>query len=335
MDTVAVAPSRMRWIADGSLLAIAAIWGATFFMVKDVTSTFPVLAFLAIRFTLGSLALLPFVLRARRWPRRAEWGWGLLAGLMFFGGYIFQTFALRMIDSGRVGFITGLYVVLVPILALLLLRHALTRRVIIGTGLALVGLTLLSYAPGSSLLGDGLAFLCALSFAAQILVVEKFPKDADWRVMSLMQAVCVAVLSAVLLPILAALRGCDAPICLSLAPFADPIPAAIPLMVLGVAAFTGILATAAGLAIQVWAQRLLPPSDAALSFAMESPFSALFGFLFRGETLSASGLLGCGLILAGMLTTALGGQTKEPVQHGESPVPAEALLASSDLAPEG
>ncbi len=297
----------MRWIADLSLLGIAAVWGATFFMVKDATRTFPVMAFLAIRFGIASLALLPFVLRVGRWPNRAEWKWGLIAGLAFCGGYIFQTFSLRLIDSGRTGFITGLYVVLVPILALVLLRHAMTPRVIVGTALALIGLTLLSYSPGGSFLGDLLAFLCALSFALQILAVEKFPRGADWGIVSLIQSGSVAVLCGALLPVQAAIHVCQTPVCTTLLPFADPLPASIPLDVLTVAAFTGLVATAVGLGLQVWAQKLLPPSDAALIFAMESPFSALFGFLFRGEMLTESGILGCGLILAGMLTTALNG----------------------------
>jgi drug/metabolite transporter (DMT)-like permease len=306
----AATPRRMRLMADAALLGIAAIWGATFFMVKDATSSFPVLAFLVIRFILASLVLLPFVLRVRRWPSRQEWKWGLIAGVTFCGGYIFQTFALRLIDSGRTGFITGLYVVLVPILALVLLRHAMTIRVVVGTVLALVGLTLLSYAPGGNLVGDLLAFLCALSYALQILAVEKFPRGADWRIMSLIQSGCVAVMCSVLLPVLAAVRTCPSPVCTPFVLFADPLPTTLPLGVLAVAAFTGLLASALGLAAQVWAQRILPPSDAALIYAMEAPFSALFGWLFRGEVLTRDGLLGCGLMMAGMLSTTLGGPAK-------------------------
>ena len=288
----AARPARLA--ADGALLVVAAIWGATFFMVKDATSVFPVLAFLAIRFGLACVALAPFVLHLGRWPRPAEWAWGLIAGLTFCGGYIFQTFSLRFVDSGRTGFLTGLYVVLVPLLALVLLRHPLRLRAVMGASLAVLGLALLSNAPGGNLLGDVLALLCALSFAAQIIAVAKFPPDADWRLMALIQSGCVALISG------------------AFSLWTEPVPASIPLSVLGVAAFTGLAATVFGLGVQVWAQRRLPPSDTAIIFSMESPFSALFGFLFRGETLALSGLIGCGLILAGMLTTALGGQ--EPAE---------------------
>src|SRR5262245_6734287 len=121
VSAAAQARPRMRWVADLALLGIAVVWGATFFMIKDVTSVFPVVAFLAIRFTLASAALAPFVLHKGQKPTRVEWRWGVLAGLALCGGYIFQTFSLRLIDSGRTGFITGLYVVMVPILARVLL----------------------------------------------------------------------------------------------------------------------------------------------------------------------------------------------------------------------
>src|SRR5215471_10052004 len=77
-----------RLLADLALLGLAAIWGATFFMVKEATGVFPVIAFLAIRFGLASLALVPFMLRRPRWPTRQEWLWGIIAGLLFCGGYI-------------------------------------------------------------------------------------------------------------------------------------------------------------------------------------------------------------------------------------------------------
>src|SRR5260221_2351499 len=289
--TTVARPARLR--ADIALLTVAGIWGATFFMVKDATSTFPVLAFLAIRFTLACAALAPFVLRLGRWPRHAEWQWGLVAGVAFCAGYIFQTFSLRLLDSGRTGFITGLYVILVPLLALVFLKHPLHLRALIGAALAVIGLALLSNAPGGNVVGDVLALLCALSFAAQIIAVEKFPRDADWRLMALIQSACVAIISG------------------AMSMFTEALPASIPLSVLGVAAFTGLAATAFGLGVQVWAQRRLPPSDAAIIFSMESPFSALFGFLFRGVMLAVKGLIGCGLILAGNVTAARGGEDPE------------------------
>ncbi len=296
-----------RWAAEGTLLAVALIWGATFFMVKDATRDFSVLAFLALRFTLASLVMLPLVLHLGRWPRPAEWRWGLIAGLILALSYISQTFALRGLGAGRTGFLTGLYVILVPFFALVLLRHRLQRRVLIGAGCAVIGLALLSGAPGGDLLGDGLALACAALYALQILAVERFPADADWRIMALLQLATVAVVCGALLPILAGTQGCSGGVCSLLAPFADPLPSAVPLPVFTSALFTGIAASSVALSVQVWAQRILPPSDAAVIYAMESPFAALFGIMFEGETLTIGALLGCALMLAGMLITSLGG----------------------------
>ncbi len=320
MSTISVrASARQRLVANVAMLGLAAVWGATFFMVKDATHDFPVLAFLALRFALTALLMLPLAIRLGRLPRKAELRWGLIAGLLLCAGYIFQTFSLRLIDSGRTGFITGLYVVMVPFLALMLLRHKLTRRVLIGTVCALIGLTLLSYAPGGSLLGDGLAFLCALSYALQILAVEKFPRDADWRIMSVLQTGTVAVICLTLMPLLALIRGCETILCSAAQPFADPLPTLLPIFVLTTALFTGIAASGVGLSIQTWAQKILPPSDTALIFAMEAPFSALFGAVFKGEVLTFSALVGCSLILSGMLITssAQNAQPEPPLATGE------------------
>jgi drug/metabolite transporter (DMT)-like permease len=303
---------RERWLADSALLTVAAIWGSTFFMIKDATQSFPVMAFLTLRFVIAALVLLPFVLLAIRrrgaLPTRREWLWGIGAGVLFTGGYVFQTFALRTVDAGRAGFITGLYVIFVPFLGLIVLRQPIERRVLLGGTLAFFGMVFLGYAPGGTLLGDVLALLCALAYAAHILVIGRMPHTADWRFLALAQALTVAVLCGALLPILAAVRTCASEICLAVAPFADPLPSDLPLKVFIVAAFTGIFATAFGLMVQVWAQRILPPSDAALIFALEAPFAVLFGVLFLDEVLTALGLAGCALIFSSTLVVTVGGQ---------------------------
>lgn len=319
---------RERWLADGALLSIAAIWGSTFFMIKDATQNFPVLAFLTLRFVIAALALLPFVLREIRrrgvLPSRRDWAWGIGAGVLFAGGYIFQTFALRTVDAGRAGFITGLYVIFVPFLGLLVLQQPIERRVVVGGALALVGMVLLGYAPGGTLLGDILALLCALAYAAHILAIGEMPRSADWRFLALAQALTVAVLCGALLPILAGVRACEADICLALAPFADPLPTGLPINVLLVAAFTGILATAFGLMVQVWAQRILPPSDAALIFALEAPFAVFFGVIFLNEVLTPLALAGCALIFSGTLVVTLSGQGAPAADQSLEAVPSEA-----------
>jgi drug/metabolite transporter (DMT)-like permease len=304
-------PHSRHLVADALLMTVAAIWGATFFMIKDATQNFPVLGFLALRFLLITVIMLPLVIPLRRFPTRQEWKWGILAGFPLMLGYVMQTFAMRTIGSGRTGFITGMYVVIVPFLALILLRHRITRRVGIGTLLALVGLLILGYAPGGDT-GDLLAIFCAVSYALQIIVVGQFSKALDWRFMTILQLGCVGVCSLILLPILAATRGCDLAPCLVLRPFADPYPTTISSNVIFAALFTGILASGVGFSVQIWAQKILSPSEAALIYAMESPFAALFGWLFLHEVLTLEALVGGALILTGVIITSVGsGHSKD------------------------
>lgn len=326
-------PLRDRLFAYAGLGFIAAVWGATFFIIKDATADYSIMAFLAVRFGIASLALLPFVLQLRRLPTRAELRWGILAGLLFGAGYVFQTFALRFGDSGRVGFITGLYVVLVPLLALVLLRYPLKLRIVIATVLALVGLVLLSYVPGSNLVGDVLAFLCSLSFAGQILVVEKFPRQCDWRYTAVLQSATTGVMAVVLLPLMSLAGQCTgSPACEFILHFQDHIPTTLPLNILLVALFTGLVASAFGLWMQIWAQKILPPSDAALIYALESPFAAIFGVAFRGERLTDLGILGCVLLSASMFTVTIGGDKTDEVSVVPAPQPA--LVEATVIADE-
>jgi drug/metabolite transporter (DMT)-like permease len=292
-----------RLYAALMLLFVAALWGTTFPLVKEATVAFPVLAFLALRFLVACATLLPIIIRAKLPIRRVHIVWGLIGGVALGFGYVFQTFALRLADSGRVGFITGLYVVLVPIMGLLLFRTPLTRRVIFGGFLALAGLMLLGYAPGGNFAGDFTAFLCAVSFAGQILIVERFPGDSDPRFMVLLQSFVTMIMAVMLIPPLAAIVGCDSAICTALAPFADPLPTALPVITIAAVLFTGVIVTAFALTVQAWAQTILPSTEAAIIFAMESPFAMLFGIMFRNEILTFGGAVGCALIFAGMIVT--------------------------------
>lgn len=290
--TPRTAKTRAHFTADAALLLVAAIWGATFFMVKEATVSFPVLGFLALRFLLVMVIMSPLVIRLRRWPTRAELRWGLTVGVFLTLGYLGQTFAMRVIDAGRAGFITGLYVVMVPFLAWILLGHKITRRIWIGTITALVGLVLLGYAPGGDLVGDLLAVGCALAYALQILAVGKFPKGMDWRWLMVIQMGTVGVITLLLL--------------LGSVPFGQPLPTEIPPSVIFTALFTGLMASGFGLSVQIWAQKILTSSEAAIIYAMESPFAAFFGVVFRGEIVTLPAIVGGGLIITGVLVTTVG-----------------------------
>ncbi len=303
-----------RLLADLALLAVTAIWGSTFVMVKDAVAAYPVFSFMAIRFTFAALALLPLVYwrqgsrgAAGQGGRGAEvqgCGGGsflprslspflprspapLLIGLALFAGYGFQTSGLHLTTPAKAGFITGLSVVIVPVVAALLLREAPRWNAWLGVGAATVGLALLSLQADLSISpGDLLVFGCAVAFAAHILLTGRFSPRHDPLLLTFGQVVVVAILSA------GAALIFDK---------RSPLTGSV----LFAAAFTGLLATSAAFGIQTLAQRFTTTTHTALIFAAEPVFAALFSFLLIGETLGSRQLLGCGLILAGMVVGEL------------------------------
>ena len=287
--------------ADLALLMVTLIWGATFVMVKGAVAGFPVFAFLAVRFLLASLALLPLVAtrvrsassgKRSRATHEASWRHlraGVIVGLLLFAGYALQTIGLRYTTASKAGFITGLSVAIVPVLSALLLRRAPDRLAILGVALATLGLALLSLGDDLTVnRGDLFVLGCALAFASHIVAVGAFAPRMDALTLAFFQIATVALVSG--LTSLAVER---------------PWPA-MPGHVLFAAAFTGVLATSLAFAVQTAAQRFTSPTHTALIFAAEPVFAALFGYLLAGERLGSRGLMGCALILAGMIVAELG-----------------------------
>ncbi len=295
-------------VADLALLLVVAIWGATFVMVKDAVTNFPVFAFLAVRFSLAALTLLPLAWRetSAPWPDRRLLVQGGLMGLALLAGYGLQTMGLRYTTPAKAGFITGLSVALVPVASALFLRRPPTRAAVAGVALATIGLALLSLpdltaslsqagqARGTGNadlnvgLGDLLVLGCAVSFAAQVVLTAAFaPRQSAMR------------LAAVQIATVAAMSGAIA------IGWEQPWPA-MGGQALFAAAFTGVLATSFAFATQTWAQRFTSPTHTALIFSLEPVFAALFSFLLIGEMLTGRAMLGSALILIGMLVAELG-----------------------------
>lgn len=282
---------RRQMGADLALLTVVTIWGATFVMVQDAVREFPVFAFLTIRFILAALVLLPLAWReapGSRLDRRFLLE-GALMGVALAAGYGFQTMGLRFTTPARAGFITGLSVVLVPIASALFLRRPPSRAATLGVGLATVGLGVLSLNSDLRMeMGDLLVFACAISFAAQIVLTASFAPGRPAVRLATIQIVTVALLSGLISllwePRWPALTGRTA--------FA--------------AAFTGVLATSLAFAVQTMAQRFTSPTHTALIFSLEPVAAALFSFILIGEVLTPRALVGCALILAGMVTAEAG-----------------------------
>jgi len=295
-----------RFLADLALLVVTAIWGLTFVMVRDAVHAYPVFAFLATRFALALVGLVPVLLWRRHHLRsvgrgptgrgvrlRRQLAAGALIGVALFAGYAFQTMGLLFTTPAKAGFITGLSVVIVPLLGVIFWRERLHPAVIGGVAVALVGLGLLSLSGVRSPMavnpGDLLVLACAVSFAGQIVLVGRFAPRMNALVLTTAQIATVALLSAGI-----SLVWEHPPVW---PPRGQPLFAAL---------FTGLLATALAFGVQTAAQRFTTATHAALIFAAEPVFAALGSYLLIGEVLSLSQWLGCGLILAGMLLAELG-----------------------------
>jgi drug/metabolite transporter (DMT)-like permease len=308
---------RLQRRADLALLAVTAAWGITFVTVKDALEHVGPLTFVAARFALSALAMLPFVRPGRR-PRstgaRATPALGqlaragALAGLFLFGVYALQTGGLVFTTASRAGFITGLSVVIVPVVAAILTRRRPPPALAAGVALATLGLALLSLPSGAGEasdlgLGDLLVLGCALSVALHILVVGRFAPRLEPISFTWLQLSTVAVLST-----FAALAWER--------PSAAGILAAWPAIL-----FTGLVCTVAGFGLQTWAQRFTSPTHTALIFSAEPVFAAAFAWAWAGEHLGPPELAGCALILAGMVVAQLAPDRRLPLP-AESPSPA-------------
>jgi drug/metabolite transporter (DMT)-like permease len=283
--------------ADLALLGVSGIWGTTFIVVKGALDDASPLAFLSVRFALGTL-ILGWIFRKNILPvKPAEVYAGALLGFFLGVGFAFQTMGLVHIPASRSAFITGLYIVGVPILAAVLKLRGLNKYSIAGVAIALAGLFMITGAgsDGSGLnRGELLTLLCAACFAAHIVSVDIFTRRYDARSLSFWQ---VAVATLIALPMTA---------------LGETIRFQITPSLIAAILVTGIGATALAVAVQNTVQAWTTPTRTAIIFTTEPVFAAVASFFFAGERLSAGAAAGAGLILTGMLVSEIpSGRSRE------------------------
>ncbi len=275
--------------ADALLLIAAAIWGAAFVAQRVAMRHMGPLAFNGVRFALGALALLPLI-HVRRLSGDAQsgklyLGGGLLVGTVLFVGASLQQIGLVYTTAGKAGFITGLYVVFVPILGLLV-GHRTALPTWLGAGLAAVGLYLLSVSERLEVnLGDGLVLACALVWSVHVLLIARLAPRTDPIRLAAVQFGVTAVLS-----LLAALAF-------------EPVTLAGIIAAKWAVLYGGLCSVGIAYTIQVVCQRAIPPAHAAILFSLEAVFAALTGGWLLGEVLGRRELLGCALMLGGIIVS--------------------------------
>lgn len=270
-----------------SLLAVTAVWGSTFVVVKDAVERMPVTDFLTWRFALAALAML--LLRPRSVASLGSQGRraGMLLGLALGAGYLLQTLGLQTTGAAVSGFITGMFVVLTPLGAAVLLRQTPSRSAWVAVTLATVGLGLLSLQGLAVGRGELLTLGCAVAFALHIVGLGRWASSYNVFGLAVAQLLTVATMCAVV-----AVPG----------GLAVPPDAAV----WGALLLTALAATAVAFVVQTWAQSHLPPTRAAVIMTMEPVFAGLFAVSAGGEHLRLRTLLGALIVLAAMVLTEVG-----------------------------
>lgn len=292
------------------MLLAAGIWGFAFVAQRVGMETMGPHWFNSLRFFIGVVALVPVVLwigrnKAKTIDQENELKssnktlmlGGLAAGFLLFVGATFQQVGLQYTTAGKAGFITGMYIFFVPLIGLFF-RMKTGLGTWVGAVVALWGLYLLSINEDFTLSkGDTLQLICAVAFAGHVLMIGYLASKMDTVKLSLIQFFVAGVLA------------------MGLALYNEQltwemiISTAVPLL------FAGVMSTGIAYTLQTIAQQHAHPSHAAIILSSEGVFAVIGGFLLLNEVLPPKGLLGCGLILAGMLMSQLMPRLRLPQRH--------------------
>ena len=273
-------------IAPWALLAVSASWGMAFVVMKDAIERQSVNNFLFSRFSLAvlvMLALRPSVVKRidRDLLMRAA-----SAGVFLGFGYIFQTLGLARTGAAITGFVTGLYVVMTPLLAYFFLKEKLNKLIWSCVFLATIGLGLLSIRGFSVGIGEMLVLASAFFFAAHIIALGKWSSGRDVYAMTVVQLAMCALLSGI-------------------ASIPEGYSAPPDTGVWAVVVFTAVICTAVAFVVQTWSQAHMTTTKVAVILTMEVVFAAVFAMIFGGERLTLQATLGGILVLTAMFMIVL------------------------------
>jgi len=281
--------------SDLLLLVAAFLWGTTFVAQRRAMEHLGPMMYNALRFAMGAATLVPVLLMLRingqtdcrhRDTRFLLCG-GILAGLALFGGASMQQMGLIYTTAGKAGFITSLYVVLVPIVGLFL-GHRCGWAVWAGAALAVVGLYLLSVTESLAIgRGDLFVLIGALFWTVHVLLIDYLAKQANPLHIAFIQFLACAALS---LP---------AAVLFEQTTLSGVVAATIPIL------YAGVFSAGVAFTLQIVCQRTSPPAHAAIVMSLETVFAALAGYLVLHERFSPRDLLGCTLMFTGLMVVQL------------------------------
>lgn len=299
-----VASSRAR-LATVLLVLVTAIWGSTFFLIKDLVVTIPATDFLGVRFTIAAAVMTVVFWRQLRSLHRTDVRVGIVLGGLYGLAQILQTVGLGHTDASVSGFITGTYVVLTPILAAAIFRDRIPTRVWVAVGLAMAGIGVLSLRGLAFGYGETLTLVAAAIYALHIIGLARYSRPSTAVGLATVQAIVIAVIC-----VIASLPG----------GITVPETTGGWLSIL----YMALVAGAFCLWAQTWAQSQLTASRAAIVMALEPVFAAFFAVLLGGEAITARMLVGGSLVVAAMYVIELQPRRRPQATAEEDP-PAEAL----------
>lgn len=292
-----------KYTGEIALLFNTLIWGGTFALIKNALSDVSTMLFLGLRFGIASLIFLPFVYKYLLKTNLKTILAGSVLGLFYFSGFAAQTFGLNLTTATKSGFITGTFVVFIPILQLIIEKRKPKWFNILGVLLVLFGLVLLSSKGENALdfirqlgsdfnLGDLLTLLCAILFAFQVVYVDVFTKKYDYLPMVFVQLLITGV-GGFILSYVFSISSLEA--------VKFTLNTNVVTAILYSAIFASIIATV----IQLKFQKLVTPTKAGIIYSIEPIFAAVFAYFLLSEKISNFGLAGCVLIFIGLIVSEL------------------------------
>lgn len=261
----------------------ALLWGSAFVPQRVAAGHLGPFLFNGLRFLLGAIVLLPWV-RPLRVPSKTFFRWALIAGTLLVAASVCQQAGMKWTTAGNAGFLTGLYVVLVPVVMLVGWRQEIGWQTWAGAMLATLGVYLLGVDDQFQIqYGDALEIIGAVLWALHVVIVGRAVKHVDVLVFSVGQYFVAGALNVVIGLVL---EG-------------DTLPGLA--VCWWTVVYVGVVSVAIGYTLQAVGQKHAPAADAAIILSMEAVFAALFGYLLLHEVLTSRQLLGCALIFAAML----------------------------------
>jgi drug/metabolite transporter (DMT)-like permease len=292
-----------KYTGEIALLFNTLIWGGTFALIKNAFNDISPLLFLGLRFGIAALIFLPFVYSSLKKTNKQTLIAGSILGFFYFAGFTAQSLGLNLTTATKSGFITGTFVIFIPILQLIIEKRKPKWFNILSVFLVLIGLILLSSKGENALdfikqlgsdfnLGDLLTLLCAILFAFQVVYVDVFTKKYEYLPMVFVQLLITGI-GGFILSFIFSIS--------TLETVKFTFNTTVIIAVLYTAIFASIIATV----IQLKFQKFVSPTKAGIIFSLEPIFAAVFAYFLLSEKISNFGVIGCVLIFIGLIVSEI------------------------------